>query len=118
MSVISSKSKVHLKEFSFISPVIESAEVFKAIETTLPSAGTRTGNWQHGQIGTASAQTAISTSSLFSHRHESVVARLDANSAKEAGEWVEYAVDSAGAVLASARQLINQRSQKRELGVR
>jgi hypothetical protein len=28
---------VHLKEFSLISPVIESAEVFKAIETAIPS---------------------------------------------------------------------------------
>ncbi|MBW4635673.1 MAG: hypothetical protein KME30_28470 [Iphinoe sp. HA4291-MV1] len=27
---------VHLKEFSFISPVIESAEVFRAIETAIP----------------------------------------------------------------------------------
>jgi len=28
---------VHLKEFSFISPVIESSEVFRAIETAIPS---------------------------------------------------------------------------------
>jgi len=27
---------VHLKEFSFISPVIEAAEVFSAIETAIP----------------------------------------------------------------------------------
>jgi len=45
-----------------------------------------------------------------SDRYESVVIGLDANSAEEACEWFEYAVDSAGAVLASAKQFLNQRS--------
>ena len=40
-----------------------------------------------------------------------MVIELDAISLEEPGEWVEYAVDSAGAVLASAKQFIHQRSQ-------
>ena len=31
------RERVHLKEFSLISPVIESSEVFSAIETAIPS---------------------------------------------------------------------------------
>lgn len=64
---------MQLKEFSLISPVIESTDVFKAIETAIPL------EVIEQTIGTTEAreervsQTAIPTGSLFGHCYEFVV---------------------------------------------
>ena len=64
---------MQLKEFSLISPVIESTDVFKAIETAIPL------EVIEQTIGTTEAreervsQTAIPTGGLFGHCYEFVV---------------------------------------------
>jgi len=98
---------VHLKEFSFISPVIESAEVFSAIETAIPpdaiaEAVGKTDSMEERQRKLPSQLVVCLVIAMCLWSSDSI-----AFSSKEAGEWFEYAVDSTGAVLASAKQFIN-----------
>ena len=98
---------MQLKEFSFISPVLESAEVFKAIGTVIPP--------------DVIAQTVGNTDSLEERKRklpsQLVVCLVIAMSLwssdsiafspQKSGQWLESAVDKTGKVLASAKQCLD-----------
>lgn len=98
---------MQLKEFSFISPVLESTEVFKAIETVIPP--------------DAIAQTIGMTDSLEERKRklpsQLVVCLVIAMSLwssdsmttvlKNRCLWLESAMDKIGEVLASAKQCLD-----------
>ena len=93
---------MQLKEFSFIAPVIESAAVFKAIETVIsPDIIAQTlGNTDSFEERVS--QAAISTRGLFSNCYESMVVRFNGNCPQKSRQWIESTVDHPGAVLESA----------------
>jgi hypothetical protein len=80
---------MQLKEFSLISPAIESTDVFKAIGTAIPL------EVIEQTIGTTEAreervsQVAISTGDLFGNCHELMVVGFDDNSSEKPCQWIE-----------------------------
>ena len=98
---------MQLKEFSFISPVLESAEVFKAIGTVIPP--------------DVIAQTVGNTDSLEERKRklpsQLVVCLVIAMSLwssdsiafspQKSGQWLKSAVDKIGKLLASAKQCLD-----------
>ena len=94
---------MQLKEFSLLSPVLESADVFQAIETVIPPDVIEQTLGHTNSIEERVSQTAITVSSLSSNRHEFVVIGLNGNRPQEFGQWFKQTVDAIGTVLESTQ---------------
>ncbi len=109
---------MQLKEFSLISPVIESGAVLKALETAIPK----------DVIEQAISDTEVREErqrSLPSHLVVCLIIAMSlwssatiSNSPQKSGRWLERSLGENGKVLASTLQILNKRALDSESGVR
>ena len=98
---------MQLKEFSFISPILESAEVFKAIGTVIPPdvivhtiGSTDSVEERKRKQPSQLVVCLVIAMSLWSS--DSI-----AFSPQKSGQWLKSAVDKIGKLLASAKQCLD-----------
>ena len=94
---------MHLKEFSLFSPVVESTDVFQAIETAIPSAvieqtvsNTQAKQERKRKLRSELVVCLVIAMSLWSS--DSIALSLE-----KSGQWIESAVDKTREILASTK---------------
>ena len=92
---------MQLKEFSLISPVIESGVVFKALETAIPSAVVEQAIGDTHSNEERKRAIPITSGGLSNHCYELMVESLNENSPEKSGRWLERSLGESWAVLAS-----------------
>lgn len=105
---------MQFKEFSLLSPIIESGEVLKAIEVAIPPEVIEQVLGETSSGETRSSQAAITPSSLSGNCDESMVVGFDANCLEESGQRLKNAVAKIGSILASTKPFINYRKLGRD----
>ena len=74
---------VHLKDFSLLSPVIQSSDLLKAIETAIPPTAIEQAIALDESLGEAEPLFTSTIGSLSCNCHESMVKRLNARCPQE-----------------------------------
>ena len=98
---------MQLKEFSLISPVIESGSVLKAIETAISPETIEQVLGNTDSREERRRLPAITFSCLSGNSDESMVIRFDANSPEKSGIGLKNAVATVSSVLACTKPIIN-----------